>query len=381
MQKKKIGIFTGYYLPHMGGVERYTEKLSAALIDLGYEIVIVTSNDSNLATYEHFDNLSIYRLHIAKFASQRYPIPLRSKNREILEKIESENIDYYIIQTRFFQTSQIGAKLGKRLGKPVMLVEHGTDHLSIGNKLLDFVGAIYEHALTVNIKRFVDKFYGVSEACNIWLRHFKITASGVWYNAVDKRDRLGVKDAYLKRYPSGTLVITYAGRLIKEKGILNLLDAYSKIKLDHPNQKMKLVVAGGGNLLDHIKSNYQDEDIDILGKLPFDDVMALFKRTDIFVHPSLYPEGLPTSLLEAGLMGCAVVATPKGGTEEVITDNENGMITDGSVDGLRQSITWLISHPEKRKSFADSLRLRVETNFDWSVVAQKVDKTIKEFGS
>lgn len=381
MRKKKIGIFTGYFSPHMGGVERYSEKLSAALTDLGYEIVIVTSNDSNLASHELVGNLSVYRLHIAKFASQRYPIPLRSKNRELLNKIENENIDYFIIQTRFFQTSHIGAKMGKRLGKPVMLVEHGTDHLSVGNGLLDLFEIIYEHVLTSSIKRFVDQFYGVSKACNIWLRHFNIIASGVWYNAIDKSDRVKVKDTYKERYAQDTLVITFAGRLIKEKGILNLLEAFPKVKLDHPGQNLKLVIAGGGDLLDHIKSNYQDRDIDILGKLPFDDVMALFKRTDIFVHPSLYPEGLPTSLLEAGLMDCAVIATPKGGTAEVITDKENGMITDGSVVGLQKTISWLISHPEKQKSFADSLRKRVETNFNWSVVAQKVDKTLKEFGS
>ncbi len=58
--------------------------------------------------------------------------------------------------------------------------------------------------------------------------------------------------------------------------------------------------------------------------------MSLYRRSDVFVYPSMYPEGLPTSILEAALGDCAIIATPRGGTEEVITSPALGWIVDGA---------------------------------------------------
>jgi len=375
MKRKKIGIFTGYFLPHLGGVERYVDKISASLIKLGYEIVIITSNDDNLLSYEQVEQRTVYRLPILNIAKKRYPIPkVNSEYKAIISKIEDEKIDYFILNTRFHLTSLIGARIGKRLGKPVMLIEHGTDHFTVGNKVLDIFGAIYEHVLTSVIKRSVDKFYGVSKSCNIWSEHFSIKSSGVFYNAVSAKDRETVKDYYLQKYISEAIIITYAGRLIKEKGILNLIEAFMKLP---KGLNTKLVIAGDGDQLAFIKKNYNQKNIDVLGRLDFDHVMSLYKRTDIFVYPSLYPEGLPTSILEAGLMGCAIIATPRGGTEEVIIDDQHGIIVDGSVESLTHAIRSLIDDKSDRKSKSKKILNRILSHFDWDMVAQEVDREIK----
>jgi glycosyltransferase involved in cell wall biosynthesis len=172
------------------------------------------------------------------------------------------------------------------------------------------------------------------------------------------------------------VIITYAGRLIKEKGVLNLLQAFMLVKKDNPDFKMRLVIAGDGDLLGTIQRNYTNQSIDMLGRIDFAHVMALFKRTDIFVYPSLYPEGLPTSILEAGLMDCAVVATPRGGTEEVIVDSRHGIITDGSVESLQKSLERLVASSNERRKLARTLKRRVEKVFNWDAVAKEVDRQI-----
>src|SRR5690348_5799375 len=117
--KKKIGIFCGYYQPRSGGVERYVEKLSSELIKLGYEIVIVTSNHENLPNTEIIKGCTIYRLPTYSFAKLRYPIPKKnSEYKKLVRKIEDENIDVFLLNTRFHLTSLIGAKIGKRLRRP-----------------------------------------------------------------------------------------------------------------------------------------------------------------------------------------------------------------------------------------------------------------------
>lgn len=376
-KKKKIGIFTGYFLPHLGGVERYVDKLSSALSKIGYEIVIVTSNNGTQKEFESIKGRKVYRLPIRSIFKERYPIPyVNADYKRVIRNIENEDIDYFILNTRFHLTSLIGARMGKRNNKPVILIEHGTDHFTVGNKLLDFLGKIYEHILTGIIKRSVDRFYGVSKSCNLWSEHFSIEASGVFYNSIDASDSEKVDDYYQDKYSEDELIITYAGRLIKEKGILNLIEAYRKI---NKKVKTRLIVAGDGELFDMIRKKYNEEDIDVVGRLDFNHVMSLYKRTDIFVYPSLYPEGLPTSILEAGLMKCAIIATPRGGTEEVIVDGDHGIIVDGSIESLRTAINLLISNSAVRNSQSEKVMKRIKTYFNWDSIAKEVDKEIKGF--
>lgn len=376
--RRKIGIFCGYYLPHLGGVERYVDKLSLELIKLGYEIVIVTSNHDNLSAIDDLNGRTVYRLPILKQAKSRYPIPRRNAAyKELLKKIEQENIDVFLLNTRFHLTSMVGAKMGARLGRPVMLIDHGTGHFTVNNPVLDLVGKVYEHALTWLIKRYVDRFYGVSAACNVWLNHFGIKAAGVFYNSIDAADAGRVGDMYMDSYEQD-VVVTYAGRIIKEKGILNLLDAFVAVRSANPTLRIKLVIAGDGPLLESIRRQYEDPSVDFLGRLDFAHMLGLYKRTDIFVYPSLYPEGLPTSILEAGLMNCAVIATPRGGTAEVITNNRHGIITDGSVGELTEAIGRLSLDAKQRVQYATALKERVTKVFNWGVAAKAVDKEIKD---
>ncbi len=379
---KKIGIFCGYYWPHLGGVERYIEKLSAKLMKLGYKIVIVTSNHDNLPAVEDMGGRTVYRLPILNIAKERYPLPKRSAEyHKLIAEIENENFDVFLLNTRFHLTSLIGAKMGKRLKRPVMLIDHGTGHFTVGNPVLDYFGKIYEHTLTWYLKPSVDRFYGVSQACCVWLKHFGIKATGVFYNAIDVDDNQLTKASPKDSYDKDAVVISYAGRLIKEKGILNLLDAFIETKKLLPKKNMKLVIAGDGPLLEVIKRDYKDHSIEILGKVDFARVIALNKRADIFVYPSLYPEGLPSSILEAGLTNCAVIATPRGGTPEVITNGVHGIITDGSKVELTEALERLVNNPKLRNKYAAALKKRVETTFNWSVVAQKVDAEIKSLNA
>jgi glycosyltransferase involved in cell wall biosynthesis len=377
-EKKKIGIFCGYYQPRSGGVERYVEKLSDALIKLGYQIVIVTSNHEGLPNIEALGGCTIYRLPTLNFAKLRYPIPRINKEyKTLVHKIEKENIDVFLLNTRFHLTSVTGAKMGKRLKRPVMLIDHGTGHFTVNNRFLDYFGKIYEHALTWYIKPYVNRFYGVSEACGRWLKHFGIKSSGVFHNAIDLADGKPVKELYKGYYNKNTVVISYVGRLIKEKGILNLLNAFVELKRRRPRMDAKLFIAGDGPLLKDIKHDYEDPSVEILGRIDLQHVLALNQRAEIFVYPSLYPEGLPSSILEAGLTHSAVIATPRGGTPEVITNGQHGIITDGSEAQLTDALERLIDNPSLRKRYTDALRKRVGTIFTWDVVARKVDSEIK----
>lgn len=375
---KKIAIFTAYYLPHLGGVERYTANLCKELRKMDYDVTIITCNYDNLKQEEQTDMCKIYRLPVYGFLSGRCPIVKRNKEyKNIMKKIGNENFDSVIINTQLYIISLIGAKFAKKNNIPSCLIEHGTNHISFNNKLLDYIVAIYEHILTKMIKKNVKDFYGVSKGCNEWLKHFKIESKGVFYNSIDSSDYEKYRN---KQYPikkeATDVVITYASRIIKEKGILNLIDAFKIVMKDYKN--IKLVIAGEGPILDDlISQNKDNENIIFTKKLEHEEVMSLYNITDIFVHPSMYPEGLPTSILEAGLMKCAVIATPRGGTVEVIDDKVNGLLVEENVLDLANKLKILLQNKEIMDEYKEKINIKVKNQFSWDNTARIITNSIK----
>ncbi|XP_018645228.1 dna2/nam7 helicase family member, putative [Schistosoma mansoni] len=74
--------------------------------------------------------------------------------------------------------------------------------------------------------------------------------------------------------------------------------------------------------------------------------MSLLSQSDIFVNPSIYAEGLPTAVLEAGMLKCAVLATDRGGVKEVITSPSQGIIIDDTISDIKRQLDYLIEHKE-----------------------------------
>lgn len=373
--KKTIAFFNGFYIPHLGGVERYTNKLAEQLKN-NFNIIIVTSNDSNVESIELIDGIKIYRLPVYNLFSNRYPILKKNgEYKHLLNLILNEDIDYIITNTRYYNTSILGAKVSKILNKQLFVIDHSSNRMSVGNKFLDKCGAIYEDYLTNTIKKYNPLFYGVSEKCNEWLKYFDINASGVFYNSIDDK----LFDQYFKeKKDTKNILISYIGRIIPEKGIVNLLDAFKEVNKTHDN--IKLVIAGDGNLLKEVKDKYADENIIFMGKISYEEVMRLCVETDIFVHPSMYSEGLPTSILEAGIMKSAIIATDRGGTCEVINSNEYGLIVEENVSDLVEKLNFLLDNPKEIEKLKENIHDRVINNFTWKQTAKIVEKELEKYG-
>ena len=158
-----------------------------------------------------------------------------------------------------------------------------------------------------------------------------------------------------------------------------LLDSFIKISKEFQN--VKLIIAGDGPILEEIKEKYKNDRIVFAGKLNYEQVMSLYNDTDIFVHPSMYPEGLPTAILEAGLMKCAVIATDRGGTIEVINNDTLGIIMEENEDSLLKAIANLLSNQKLILEFANNLHNRIYSNFTWEVTSKKVLKELEKINN
>ena len=366
---KTIALFSVYFLPHIGGIERYQYYLAKHLYNDVKIIIVTTKYDNNLKDVEDFEYGKIYRLPIYSIFSKRYPIIKKNKlYRKLMKMIKNENIDLCILNTRFQLTSLIGAKFAKKNGIANFLIEHGTSHFTVYNKVLDFLGHIYEHLLTDYIKRYVKDFYGVSKACSNWLKHYNIKSKGVLRNAIEISEYETFKA--IKDYEKKKISILFAGRLLKDKGILLLIESYEKIISKYNN--IELLIAGEGPLYEEIEKH---KEIILLGKLNHDELMKKYAETDIFINPS-YSEGMPTTILEAGLMKCAVIATNVGGTPEIIEDRKDGLLCKTEVSDITLKLEELINDENLRNYLSENLHRKVKENFSWEKTANDILKII-----
>jgi len=376
---KSICFFSAYFYPHIGGVERYTFQLSMELHKMGYDIKVVTFNTDNVSSRERINGVEIYRLPVFNFLKTRFPIPKPNKEfRALMKEISSNNFNYLVANTRFYISTFLANNISRRKRKPLIIIDHGSGHMQMNNLILNFSGSSYEHLITNYLKSNKTLFFGVSEKVNKWLKHFKINSQGVIYNSVDVNYKIMNNCDLRKKYnlPQDSIIIVFAGRLIIEKGILILLNVFKKIA--SRNSNTYLFVAGDGPLMKDIKTNYSFNHTFILGNIEYDDVMNLLNNSDIVAVPSYYPEGLPTLLLEAGINNCAVIATPQGGTEEVITDNEHGIIIEQkSENSLEDALERLIDDEILRKKLASNLMKRVESDFNWNITAKKFSEYLE----
>ncbi len=163
---KTIAFFSGYFLPHTGGIEKYEYNLAKQLSKKNIRVIIVTTkDDKTLQSVENTEYATIYRLPVYSAFSKRYPII--KKNKEYINQIkhlEKQNIDFCILNTRFQLTTLVGAKFAKKNRIPMCVIEHGSSHFTVYNKILDFFGHIFEHLLTKKVKSYVLDFYGVSRS-------------------------------------------------------------------------------------------------------------------------------------------------------------------------------------------------------------------------
>ncbi|XP_073006637.1 uncharacterized protein [Typha latifolia] len=144
---------------------------------------------------------------------------------------------------------------------------------------------------------------------------------------------------------TATLVLGVSGRLVKDKGHPLLFEAFSKLFLRHPN--VYLLVAGAGPWA----QRYIDlgRNVKVLGPVPPTKLKAFYNSLDVFVDPTLRPQGLDLTLMEAMQCGKPVVATRfpsiKG---SIVVEEEFGFTFAPNVESLLEKLEVVVMEGVER---------------------------------
>lgn len=181
-------------------------------------------------------------------------------------------------------------------------------------------------------------------------------------------------------------VLIFSGRINREKGIMELIEAINQLT-DYP--QIKLMVLGSsfyGNVTDEddftrelkFKAESLKERIIFTGFIPYPDIPKYLSIADVAVIPSVWDDPFPTTVLEAQATGLPIIATNRGGIpEEVTEDNSILLQTDEHfVNNLANAILELYQHPEKRKQMS-AASLERSKLFDKETYAKNFFKALE----
>ncbi|WP_334642392.1 glycosyltransferase family 4 protein [Klebsiella aerogenes] len=176
--------------------------------------------------------------------------------------------------------------------------------------------------------------------------------------------------------------IFFAGRMLKSKGLNDLIQAKNLLK----QRGIDCILKVAGILVDNDEDaisrkqiqQWQDQDdIEWLGTRT--DIKELLEAAHVVALPSLYPEGIPRILLEAGAVGRPCVVYDNDGCNALIVDNYNGFVVERSnVSKLADKISLLITNPDERDRMGKNARQNIEDRFTSTLVIEQTLKVYQE---
>ena len=171
-------------------------------------------------------------------------------------------------------------------------------------------------------------------------------------------------------------VFIFVGRLVSDKGINELVSAFDELNKKHKRIKLLLVGTLETELdplkketLNRIKTNKN-----IISVGYQQDVRPYFAIADVLTFPS-YREGFPNVVLQAGAMGLPSIVTNINGCNEIIVNQNNGLIIPvKNVNALYQAMKQLCNNNELVIQLAKNARPMISSRFEQSIIWQALLK-------
>ena len=279
-----------------------------------------------------------------------------------------------VTNTRFFPASWLGTWFAGAGRLPHLHVEHGSGHVRLGGPLADRLSSALDHGPGRWVTRRATRCVGVSGAVVDFLAHLGRPGAGLLPNGVDLPPPGGARAAVRAELGvgAGEPLALYAGRVTADKGLLVLADALDRVPALH------LAVAGDGEALPELRRQAAAQPrLHLLGQVEPSEVVRLLSAADLFVHPSCCAEGLPSSILEAAASGVAIVATPQGGTVEVVRSPAHGLLVPpGDAAALAGAMARLVADPALRERLGAEARRLVAERFSWDRIAEAAEREL-----
>lgn len=182
------------------------------------------------------------------------------------------------------------------------------------------------------------------------------------------KSRLGIVD--------GCFVIGFAGRLVRDKGIIELVNAFTILRKKY--SCIRLLLVGMLEVRDALPTDIVDSinnnpDIITTGYVENAIIENYYALMDVFVLPS-YREGFPISILEASAMGLPILTTKATGCVDSIIENKTGIFIPHDAQAISSAIELLYNDKKMRMNYGKNGRAFVEENFRQELIWKEIER-------
>lgn len=245
---------------------------------------------------------------------------------------------------------------------------------SLKYKLLQLVSQVIYHLMLLRADIMI--FQNDDDSRKIWFARFYKKTKVIYGSGVDTEYfsyKLFNKDLLREKYriSKGQKVFIIITRLIWEKGIKELVEAFISEELKNLNIKLLIVGWADKDNPLHVDQGYIDSfnyvrQISFLGKI--EDVRNVLSLSDVFIYPSYYREGIPRGILEALSMGLPIITTNTPGCNLTVKNNKNGfLIKPNSSKAIQESI-FKILETNNLNSMGDESRKIANEKFSNKII-------------
>lgn len=175
-------------------------------------------------------------------------------------------------------------------------------------------------------------------------------------------------DRFSVKKDAGVFTFVFVGRIVGDKGINELVEAFVRLHDVHKNTRLVLVGNYEHNLdpVSDITRKLIDtyDGIVACGPKYGDDLLQMYVDADCFVMPS-YREGFPNTVLEAGAMGLPSIVTDINGSREIIENEKNGLIVPSkNAQALYDAMERMLTDDKGRERMKSNARPMIASRFE-----------------
>jgi glycosyltransferase involved in cell wall biosynthesis len=188
--------------------------------------------------------------------------------------------------------------------------------------------------------------------------------------ALEFRERYGV--------PEGAPVILFLGKLVEQKGLLDLLDAMPGVLAQVPDAHLLVLGEGPDQARGErvVRGSGIDGSVTFAGRMCCDDLVSAYGAAQVVTLPS-HSEGMPLVILEAAATGRPVVATSVSGIPEFVEDGRTGsLVPPSDADTLSEALVKYLNDDALSRMAGARALAKAKKEFDLQV---QVSRTIKAY--
>ncbi len=369
----------------IGGISTHVYNLSSALVGRGVPTHVITCDFPKAPPREVIDGVCVSRVDSGQVPQSNFLLWVYHLNSEMIKRadeiLREERFD--VIHAHDWLVGRAAVHLKTRYNLSLVTTIHATE---IGRGGL--VDSEYRKKVHVVERRLAEASERVICCSDYMVNHLQNTLGvptdriHVIHNGVDAsrfRDGKPSEEIRLNGHRDAGKTVLFVGRLVKEKGVSTLLEAFEDMSSNGTDAR--LVIAGDGPMRESLAGEAVrlglDGNVEFKGFVDDATLVSLYKTSDVLVVPSLYePFGMVA--LEGMAAGTPVVVSDVGGLSEVVEDGVTGLkVPPGDHKPLSNAIARMLRDQGLAAKLKENAHRLAKRKFAWDQVA---DSTIPVYG-